>query len=96
MSGVLVEFSSLTTPTTPTPLHSGRFGFLAHLQVKGRRIAVLGDHLELGAQSESEHRKIGKMLLAPALSGAILIGGQMRHAWRSFPAAQDGGLLRLS
>jgi len=58
--------------------------FLTSLQVKGRRIAVLGDHLELGAQSESEHRKIGKMLLAPAISGAILIGGQMRHAWAEF------------
>jgi UDP-N-acetylmuramoyl-tripeptide--D-alanyl-D-alanine ligase len=79
--GILVIDDTYNANTAST---QAALDFLASLQVKGRRIAVLGDHLELGAASESEHRKIGKMLLAPALSGAILIGDQMRHAWAEF------------
>jgi len=60
--------------------------FLGSLKVTGRRIAVLGDHLELGAASEEEHRKIGKMLLDPSVNGALLIGDLMRYAWAEYSA----------
>ncbi len=81
VGGITVIDDSYNANTAST---QAALDYLGGLQVKGRRIAVLGDHLELGAASESEHRKIGKMLLAPAISGAILIGDQMRHAWAEF------------
>jgi UDP-N-acetylmuramoyl-tripeptide--D-alanyl-D-alanine ligase len=45
---------------------------LAHLGVEGRRIAVLGDMLELGAHSATAHQSIGR--LARELGIDVLIG----------------------
>jgi UDP-N-acetylmuramoyl-tripeptide--D-alanyl-D-alanine ligase len=45
---------------------------LAHLDVEGRRIAVLGDMRELGAHSVEAHEQVGR--LAAALATDVLIG----------------------
>ena len=47
----------------------------------GRRIAILGDMLELGAHSEAVHREIGKRLASEtAIDRCVLIGTAMAHA----------------
>ncbi|QIB33455.1 UDP-N-acetylmuramoylalanyl-D-glutamyl-2,6-diaminopimelate--D-alanyl-D-alanine ligase [Ancylobacter pratisalsi] len=55
---------------------------------RGRRIAVLGDMLELGAAGEAMHRD-----LAPAAAGADLVfcaGSLMRALWEALPAGRRG------
>ncbi|MCS0497497.1 UDP-N-acetylmuramoylalanyl-D-glutamyl-2,6-diaminopimelate--D-alanyl-D-alanine ligase [Ancylobacter sp. MQZ15Z-1] len=50
---------------------------------RGRRIAVLGDMLELGPSGEAMHRE-----LAPSAAGADLVfcaGSQMRALWEALP-----------
>lgn len=59
------------------------------LQQAGRRIAVLGDMLELGAEAESEH-----MALAPDILGAtdalFACGPAMRHLFEKLPNSHRG------
>lgn len=45
---------------------------LAHLEVRGRRIAVLGDMRELGAHSETAHEEVGR--LAAELGTDVVVG----------------------
>ncbi|RJP79574.1 MAG: UDP-N-acetylmuramoyl-tripeptide--D-alanyl-D-alanine ligase [Candidatus Zixiibacteriota bacterium] len=54
--------------------------FLISLPVPGRRYAVLGDNLELGAASQSEHRGLGRKLTQSALDGVFLVGREMGFA----------------
>ena len=56
---------------------------------RGRRIAVLGDMLELGSQGEAMHRE-----LAPAACAADLVfcaGPLMRALWEALPESRRGG-----
>jgi UDP-N-acetylmuramoyl-tripeptide--D-alanyl-D-alanine ligase len=60
----------------------------------GRRIAVLGDMLELGRQSVDEHRKVGSYVAARASDGGavdmlVTVGFRARDIAE---AALDGGL----
>jgi UDP-N-acetylmuramoyl-tripeptide--D-alanyl-D-alanine ligase len=59
-----------------------------------RRVAVLGDMLELGAQSERSHREVGEavgaMLRSGALSRAVFVGPMSAHAADSARAVTGG------
>ncbi|MFH1098649.1 MAG: UDP-N-acetylmuramoyl-tripeptide--D-alanyl-D-alanine ligase [Candidatus Uhrbacteria bacterium] len=52
---------------------------LAGLQVRGRRIAVLGDMLELGSLTEHEHRHMGELAAASGLALLVCVGEASRH-----------------
>lgn len=52
------------------------------------KIAVVGDMFELGAVTESEHRKIGELLKAKKFNQALLCGIAMRWAKEAYPEAQ--------
>ena len=53
---------------------------LASLETSGRRVAVLGDMLELGAVSERYHREIGTFAAAAGrLDLLVCVGAQARH-----------------
>ena len=63
----------------------------APISGQGRRIAVLGDMLELGPEGESLHRG-----LAPALEAAqvdlVFCSGPLMHAlWQALPSLRQGG-----
>ncbi len=63
----------------------------AEVGAQGRRIAVLGDMLELGSEGEALHRG-----LAPALAAAgvdlVFCSGPLMHAlWQALPSARRGG-----
>jgi UDP-N-acetylmuramoyl-tripeptide--D-alanyl-D-alanine ligase len=51
---------------------------LGRMQTAGRKIAVVGDMLELGKFSAEEHREVGR-LLAPVVNRAICVGFRARR-----------------
>lgn len=56
------------------------------IEGNGRKIAVLGDMLELGVDSPFWHRQLGRFLRkAPSLSHVILVGEQMKWAEKTIP-----------
>jgi UDP-N-acetylmuramoyl-tripeptide--D-alanyl-D-alanine ligase len=52
---------------------------LASLDIPGRRIAVLGEMLELGDQSDAEHEAIGALAAASGIDVIIAVGRQSEH-----------------
>lgn len=58
----------------------------------GRRIAVLGDMLELGDMAERLHRDLAGPLLAAKVDRAFLVGSAMTALHKALPEAQRGGL----
>jgi len=56
----------------------------------GRRIAVLGDMLELGAEGPALHRAIESDIAASAVDLAFLCGPQMRALWNVLPTDLRG------
>src|SRR3989338_8371760 len=60
---------------------------LHELEVTGRKIAVLGDMMELGQYSEQEHRKVGSWL--PGVVDVLMCVGE-RSKWIGDEAQKDG------
>ena len=65
---------------------------LRDLPLQGRRVAVLGDMAELGAQSEAAHVEVGKFA-AELKIGQLFTVGKMSAV--TAKAARDGGLTRV-
>jgi UDP-N-acetylmuramoyl-tripeptide--D-alanyl-D-alanine ligase len=57
----------------------------------GRRIAVLGDMLELGPDAPELHRGLAQSVLAAKVDLVFCAGPLMHELWRSLPAAVRGG-----
>ncbi len=58
---------------------------------RGRRIAVLGDMLELGAQGEALHRDLAPALAEAKIDLVFCSGPQMRALFEALPSNQRGG-----
>jgi UDP-N-acetylmuramoyl-tripeptide--D-alanyl-D-alanine ligase len=56
----------------------------------GRRIAVLGDMLELGAQSEAHHAALAHDIEAARVDLVFANGPQMKALWEVLPASRRG------
>ncbi|HXX03470.1 MAG TPA: cyanophycin synthetase, partial [Xanthobacteraceae bacterium] len=63
----------------------------APLGPQGRRIAVLGDMLELGPRARSLHRGLLEPVLANAVDLVFCCGPLMRALWQALPAGRRGG-----
>jgi UDP-N-acetylmuramoyl-tripeptide--D-alanyl-D-alanine ligase len=57
----------------------------------GRRIAVLGDMLELGPRGRALHRGLLAAVDANAIDLVFCCGPQMRALWQALPASRRGG-----
>ncbi|CCQ72808.1 UDP-N-acetylmuramoylalanyl-D-glutamyl-2,6-diaminopimelate--D-alanyl-D-alanine ligase [Magnetospira sp. QH-2] len=57
----------------------------------GRRIAVLGDMLELGTSSESLHRDLSGPIAEAKVDLVFTAGPEMEHLWQALPPAKRGG-----
>jgi len=57
---------------------------------RGRRIAVLGDMLELGAQGVAMHRDVARSVADAAIDLVFCSGPLMRSLWEALPPAQRG------
>ncbi|HMJ42960.1 MAG TPA: UDP-N-acetylmuramoylalanyl-D-glutamyl-2,6-diaminopimelate--D-alanyl-D-alanine ligase [Pseudolabrys sp.] len=58
---------------------------------QGRRIAVLGDMLELGDQGDALHRALAAPLEAAHVDLVYCSGPQMRALWEALPSSRRGG-----
>jgi UDP-N-acetylmuramoyl-tripeptide--D-alanyl-D-alanine ligase len=58
---------------------------------RGRRIAVLGDMLELGPRGRALHRGLIEPVLANAVDLVFCCGPLMRALWQALPASRRGG-----
>jgi UDP-N-acetylmuramoyl-tripeptide--D-alanyl-D-alanine ligase len=63
----------------------------AALGPRGRRIAVLGDMLELGSKGKALHRGLVKAVEANAVDLVFCCGPLMRNLWQALPASRRGG-----
>jgi UDP-N-acetylmuramoyl-tripeptide--D-alanyl-D-alanine ligase len=57
----------------------------------GRRIAVLGDMLELGPKGKTLHRGVAAQTTANAIDLVFCCGPLMQTLWRALPPGQRGG-----
>jgi UDP-N-acetylmuramoyl-tripeptide--D-alanyl-D-alanine ligase len=58
---------------------------------RGRRIAVLGDMLELGPRGRALHRGLLEAVVANAVDLVFCCGPLMRALWQALPASRRGG-----
>jgi UDP-N-acetylmuramoyl-tripeptide--D-alanyl-D-alanine ligase len=58
---------------------------------RGRRIAVLGDMLELGGEAPRLHRELAAAVEAAGVHLVFCAGPLMRSLWEALPAARRGG-----
>jgi UDP-N-acetylmuramoyl-tripeptide--D-alanyl-D-alanine ligase len=63
---------------------------------RGRRIAVLGDMLELGAEAAAHHRALAEAVAAAEVDVVYCAGPLMRALWDALPAARRGGYAETS
>jgi len=63
----------------------------APLGARGRRIAVLGDMLELGAQGPELHRGLAAAIAGAKVDLVFCAGPLMRSLWEALPSAARGG-----
>jgi UDP-N-acetylmuramoyl-tripeptide--D-alanyl-D-alanine ligase len=63
----------------------------AQIGARGRRIAVLGDMLELGPKGPALHRGLLASVLANAVELVFCCGPLMQNLWKALPAGRRGG-----
>jgi UDP-N-acetylmuramoyl-tripeptide--D-alanyl-D-alanine ligase len=68
----------------------------AELGARGRRIAVLGDMLELGLHGADLHRQLAEPVLAQDVDLVFCCGPLMRALWEALPAGRQGGYAETS
>jgi UDP-N-acetylmuramoyl-tripeptide--D-alanyl-D-alanine ligase len=68
----------------------------AEVTSRGRRIAVLGDMLELGTSSPALHRGLADAVVANKVDLIFCCGPLMRNLWDALPSAQRGGYAEQS
>jgi UDP-N-acetylmuramoyl-tripeptide--D-alanyl-D-alanine ligase len=66
------------------------------LRQLGRRIAVLGDMLELGPRGADLHRELGVAVLAHGIDLVFCCGPLMRSLWEALPSSRKGGYAETS
>ncbi|OFX00415.1 MAG: hypothetical protein A3E78_15985 [Alphaproteobacteria bacterium RIFCSPHIGHO2_12_FULL_63_12] len=86
---ILIDESYNANPTSM----AAAFAVLAQTKPKqgGRRIAVLGQMLELGPQGPALHAGLAQPLLAAGIDALYVAGALMDHLWEKTPPALRAG-----
>jgi UDP-N-acetylmuramoyl-tripeptide--D-alanyl-D-alanine ligase len=71
---------------------------LGHSQVgpRGRRIAILGDMLELGPRGRDLHRELAEAVLTNEVDLVFCCGPLMRGLWEALPSGRQGSYAEAS
>ncbi|MCL2469460.1 MAG: UDP-N-acetylmuramoyl-tripeptide--D-alanyl-D-alanine ligase [Alphaproteobacteria bacterium] len=69
---------------------------LAAMSPQGRKVAVLGDMLELGTESERYHSDLADDLLRHHIDAVYACGEQMRSLYNAIPPSLRGGFAETS
>jgi len=56
---------------------------------RGRRVAVIGDMLELGARTADYHRQLGELLAGSDVDVVVAVGGQSRTILDAMAGAKE-------
>ncbi len=88
-SALLIDESYNANPVSM----AAAIALLGHAQTgpRGRRIAVLGDMLELGAQSGALHAGLAQPIVDHAVDLVFCSGPAMRNLWEALPSSRRGG-----
>jgi UDP-N-acetylmuramoyl-tripeptide--D-alanyl-D-alanine ligase len=86
---LLIDESSNANPASMR----AAFALLGQAPVdrRGRRIAVIGDMLELGSQAAALHRDLVEPILANAVDLVFCAGPLMQALWQALPSERRGG-----
>jgi UDP-N-acetylmuramoyl-tripeptide--D-alanyl-D-alanine ligase len=68
----------------------------APVNAQGRRIAILGDMLELGSQGAELHRALADAVVGNAVDLVFCCGPLMRSLWEALPTERRGGYAETS
>jgi UDP-N-acetylmuramoyl-tripeptide--D-alanyl-D-alanine ligase len=68
----------------------------APVGARGRRIAVLGDMLELGSEGPALHRQIADAVVANRVDLVFCAGPLMHSLWEALPSSRRGGYAETS
>jgi UDP-N-acetylmuramoyl-tripeptide--D-alanyl-D-alanine ligase len=68
----------------------------APIGARGRRIAVVGDMLELGPQGAELHRALAKPVIANGIDLVFCCGPLMAALWEALPSERRGGYAQTS
>ena len=68
----------------------------AQVGPRGRRIAVLGDMLELGAEGQKLHRDLAEAILGSGIDLVFCSGPLMQQLWEALPSERRGGYAESS
>jgi UDP-N-acetylmuramoyl-tripeptide--D-alanyl-D-alanine ligase len=68
----------------------------AAIGTHGRRIAVLGDMLELGPRADKRHRELLEPVIAHGIDLVFCCGPLMRALWEALPSERRGGYAETS
>ena len=68
----------------------------APIGLRGRRIAVLGDMLELGPSGGQLHASLAEAVRNNAIDTVFCCGPLMRHLWDALPSGRRGGYAATS
>jgi UDP-N-acetylmuramoyl-tripeptide--D-alanyl-D-alanine ligase len=68
----------------------------AAVSARGRRIAVVGDMLELGPRGADLHRALAEPALAYGVDLVFCCGPLMRALWEALPSERRGGYAETS
>jgi UDP-N-acetylmuramoyl-tripeptide--D-alanyl-D-alanine ligase len=68
----------------------------AALGPRGRRIAILGDMLELGAEGAALHRGLTEAVIGNGVDMVFCSGPLMRELWEALPSERRGGYAETS
>jgi UDP-N-acetylmuramoyl-tripeptide--D-alanyl-D-alanine ligase len=63
---------------------------IARPEGRSRKIAIIGDMLELGVSEFDEHARVARLPSIAALDLVHCVGPLMRHAWEALPTEQQG------
>jgi len=83
-----IEFLDDTYNSNPLSMESA-IRTLAGFRVKGKKVLVSGDMLELGRRAVYYHNRIGRLVARSDINNFIGVGGLMRNA---FTAARKSGM----